>query len=265
MGVWGAGLYSDDLACDMKDDYKDLLGDGYDEPQAMQKIQESYQTEMQDYDNKTVFWLVLADLQWRHGRLQEEVKQKAIQIIDEGEDLLKWEHDRSLLYRRKQTLNKLKEKLISPQPAKKKVKKRKLVTTTWEVGDIYSYQLPSTEYILLHVNELHTDRGGTYAEFGILNWTGKKIPSQRKIKRLKYKDSKKETDNYSKNYYLRKYNKVINYINSFSCLFLPKNYSTQFKLIHKNIHYKYPICGTLYVFNSNFEEFLEKHFFNQKN
>ncbi len=255
MGAWGAGLYSDDLACDMKDDYKDLLGDGFDEPQAMQKIQESYQTEMQDYDNKTVFWLVLADLQWRHGRLQEEVKQKAIQIIDEGEDLLKWEHDRSLLYRRKQTLNKLKEKLISPQPAKKKVKKRILVTTTWEVGDIYSYQLASNNYILLHVNELHTDCGGTYASFGILNWTGEKIPSKRKIKKLKYKNTNREIGSFEKDFLPKKY-KNVKYKNGFLGYFSPKNGGSKFILEYKNIHQKHKIFGGLAVFNISVEEFL---------
>ncbi len=31
MGTWGTALFSDDLACDARDAYRELVGDGLDE------------------------------------------------------------------------------------------------------------------------------------------------------------------------------------------------------------------------------------------
>ncbi len=38
MGVWGTGLYNDDIACDVRDDYKDILGGGISEPEATKQL-----------------------------------------------------------------------------------------------------------------------------------------------------------------------------------------------------------------------------------
>ncbi len=38
MGVWGTGLYNDDIACDVRDDNKDILGDGISEPEATKQL-----------------------------------------------------------------------------------------------------------------------------------------------------------------------------------------------------------------------------------
>jgi hypothetical protein len=47
MGVWGTALFSDDTAADVRDDYRDMIGDGFTGPRAMdaliQKWGESHQ------------------------------------------------------------------------------------------------------------------------------------------------------------------------------------------------------------------------------
>lgn len=50
MGTWGPGLYSDDTACDVRDDYKDILGDGIPEPEATNRLIEQWKKELLDPD-----------------------------------------------------------------------------------------------------------------------------------------------------------------------------------------------------------------------
>ncbi|WP_230504969.1 hypothetical protein [Sutcliffiella rhizosphaerae] len=64
---------------------------------------------------------MFALIQWKLGRLQEEIKNKALQIIDRGNDLEHWEEDPKLKKKRETVLLQLKGQLNSPQPQAKKV------------------------------------------------------------------------------------------------------------------------------------------------
>lgn len=122
MGAWGVAILSDDIAEDVSFRYKDLLGDTYSNEKASRIVIEEFQNEL-DNDEITVFWLSFALIQWKLGRFQEEVKYKALQIIESGTDLERWEEDPKLK-KREAVLIKLKEQLYSPQPQAKKVPKR---------------------------------------------------------------------------------------------------------------------------------------------
>lgn len=186
MGVWGTGLYSDDTARDVREDYKDILGDGNPEPEATNQILKQWEREISDPDTGPVIWLALADTQWNLGRLQELVKNKALQIIEEGSDLSRWQSDPKLVSKRKQVLARLRKKLNSLQPAEKKVKKRFVNSTDWRLGEVYSYKLSSCNFILLHVIGFHQDKGGRGPVCEILDWTGEIIPSNRAIRKMGY-------------------------------------------------------------------------------
>ena len=143
MGAWGANLYQDDVALDVKDEYKDNLRRGKTNEEAMQEIIDKYQELLEDEEVRGVFWLALADTQWNLGRLDEQVKKQALEIIELGIDLKRWESNEKLYNKRKEILEKLKEKLLSPQPEEKRMPKYRTYKCEWENGDVFAYQLKS--------------------------------------------------------------------------------------------------------------------------
>lgn len=143
MGAWGANLYQDDVALDVKDEYKDNLRKGKTNEETMQEIVDKYQELLEDEEDRGVFWLALADTQWNLGRLDEQVKEQALEIIELGTDLKRWENNEKLYNKRKEILEKLKEKLLSPQPEEKRMPKYRTYKCEWENGDVFAYQLKS--------------------------------------------------------------------------------------------------------------------------
>ena len=87
MGTWGAKLYQDDLALDIKEDYIEKLKSGKTNEEALKEILEMYEESIKDEEEGPIFWLVLADTMWKVGRLTKEVKEKAIQEIERGTNL----------------------------------------------------------------------------------------------------------------------------------------------------------------------------------
>ena len=143
MGAWGANLYQDDVALDVKDEYKDNLRRGKTNEETMQEIIDKYQELLEDEEDRGVFWLALADTQWNLGRLDEQVKKQALEIIELGTDLKRWEVNEKLYNKRKEILEKLKEKLLSPQPEEKRMPKYRTYKCEWKNGDVFAYQLKS--------------------------------------------------------------------------------------------------------------------------
>jgi len=179
MGAWGTGLYSDHTACDIRDDYKDILGDGISEPEATERLLNQWKNELSDPDTAPVFWLTLADVQWNLGRLQGNVKQKAIEVIENGSDLDRWLEEEKLVAKRKVILERLKQKLNISQPPEKKVKKRYVNSTDWNLADVYSLRLQSGKLALLHVIGFHQDKGGRGPVCEILDWIGENAPDRK--------------------------------------------------------------------------------------
>jgi len=197
MGAWGVAILSDDIAKDIQLIYKDLLGNEYSNEEASRIVIEEYQTELDD-EEIIVFWLAFACIQWKLGRLQENVKLEALQIIESGADLSRWEDEPKLQRKREVVLNKLREQLHSPQPQAKKVPKRFIANTSLKAGDAVSYELVSGNYIILKVIEIIEEwYGDRYPLFEMCDWEGKEIPSKEQIDQLDlkkriYEDGKQE-------------------------------------------------------------------------
>ncbi|HDR7713716.1 hypothetical protein [Bacillus cereus] len=197
MGAWGVAILSDDIAEDIKLLYKDLLANEYSNEDASRIVIEEYKNEL-DNEETIVFWLVFASIQWRLGRLQENVKQEALQIIESGADLARWEEEPKLQKKREVVLNKLREQLHSRQPEVKKVPKRFIANTSLKAGDAVSYELVSGSCIILKVIEIIEEwHGDRYPLFEICDWEGKEVPSKEQInqfglKKRIYEDGKQE-------------------------------------------------------------------------
>lgn len=188
MGTWGIGLYSDDIACDIRDEYRDILGDGFAEPDATKLIIAKWADSLADPDVFPIFWLVLADVQWHLGKLQDRVKYEAIKVLENGSDLFRWSSAPQLVKKRKAVLTELWRRLETPQPAEKVVKKRYVDSTDWNIGDVFSFRLLSGTFALLHVIGFHQDQGGRGPVCEILKWTGDKVPgNKQELEKIGYK------------------------------------------------------------------------------
>lgn len=81
MGTWGTALYSDDLAADLRDDLRDLIGDGLTIEAAVDQLVREYGT---DEEQAGVFWLVVADTAWRLGRPHATVGEVVAYRLESG-------------------------------------------------------------------------------------------------------------------------------------------------------------------------------------
>lgn len=184
MGAWGTAIYSDDIAMDVRDIYKEILGDGLSSEEATSAIIEMYNEEIEDEEDGPVFWISLADTQWKCGRLLESIKQKAIEIIDSGIDLEKWKEDKNDYKKRVKVLENLKMQLMSPQPPEKKMKKVFKSYNPFELYDAISYKLLSGKFTILKVISEDENNGNVSPVFEVCDWVGDNIPNIEVINEL---------------------------------------------------------------------------------
>jgi len=112
MGAWGSGIFDDDTALDIRDNFEEYIEEGLSITEATKRILEEYQEEIEDEDDGPIIHLALASLQIEHGELLEDVKKAALDIIENGRGLEIWEESgEDGLEERKKVLNELKSKL----------------------------------------------------------------------------------------------------------------------------------------------------------
>ncbi len=163
MGAWGTGLYQNDLSADVRDDYMDKLKAGKTDEEALQEIMEEYWDEMGDTDCKYDFFLGLADTLWKKGRLTEEVKIKALEMLEEEKTSDRWESEK-LRKERNKILDRLKDELNSPMPERKKVRPHKPYITPLKEKGVYTFEITDVPekykefrglYMVIYVLEIY--------------------------------------------------------------------------------------------------------------
>ena len=89
MGTWGAGLYSSDMAADMRAVIKSALRLPFDEDRIVDILRDCERHAADDPNNEdhTTFGLVLADQFEKRRVAHAPTREKAIAVIDRGDDL----------------------------------------------------------------------------------------------------------------------------------------------------------------------------------
>ncbi len=149
MGCWGAGLYENDDSCQARDDFIHLIKSGLSAAEATQDILDSHSDLIGDLEIELPIVLALAETQWKYGRVIEETRLRAIEIINNGGDLELWERDSpEEVTKRKRVLTLLKKKLEQPAPEEKYVRplsltKKKAINLFPEgkIGFVYSVEV----------------------------------------------------------------------------------------------------------------------------
>ena len=143
MGAWGTGIYSNDTAGDVRDACKDIFG-YYDVEEGNQKLFQQFEIETEPElidDDYASFWYALSDWQWKHGMLNEYVKEKALSLLEVYAGIDDWieSGDKRDVLKRRQVLDKLKNQLQTQQPPLKKPKLT-LAKPRHKIGDIIVFR-----------------------------------------------------------------------------------------------------------------------------
>ena len=188
MGTWGPAIFADDDAEDLRDAYRYILADAQSDSAATDAAMAAYGAAFDRLEATTPFWLALALIQWKWGRLDSRVRTAALRIIDDGIDLAKWA-DSPVRNKRAAALVKARATIASAPPAARPMPKPlPLQLPGWEFSEVVGYRMPNGRLVLLH----HLDyRAWSTARakapvVSILNWFGADIPDEAEFDALTY-------------------------------------------------------------------------------
>ena len=108
------GILDEDVAADVEAVFMEALESGCSGKKATKTVLKEFSEELEDEEDRNVVYLALAELQLRENCLEEDIKKQALDIIESGADLERWqEAEEKDLKNRETVLNELKERLIN--------------------------------------------------------------------------------------------------------------------------------------------------------
>ncbi len=182
MGAWGTSLFSDDMACDVRDHYRELLEDGVEDSAATGQTVEKFRAYLEEPDG--IALIALAVTQSKLGRLDADIRDRALAVLDRGADLETWKHDNpKLLPKRRAMLEKARAQLAGPQPLRKRVRPPKRISSGLAAGDVLALELPG-RVTLLRVVRVRAHRKGETPVLEELEFDASEVPSRDALERL---------------------------------------------------------------------------------
>jgi hypothetical protein len=137
MGTWGAGIFDNDLASDVRGEYRELLEDGTSDLEATKAILRSFAYALNP-DDEGCFWTGFAAAQVQLGRLEPAIRDRAVAVIDAGADLHMYgDGDPRDVQKRKAVLAKLRSQLLGAQKQSIKVRRPRRIPCPVQAGDIF--------------------------------------------------------------------------------------------------------------------------------
>lgn len=148
MGTWGTGIYSNDTAEDVRSICNEIFP--FVSAEEGNKIvftefNEVVNSSIDDNDTAS-FWYALADWQWKHGILSEDIRSKVLSLLNKHAGISDWEESGSQRDVRKRiaVLDKLRLQLESEMPAVN-IPKPKLSKPKHKIGDIIIFRACSKD------------------------------------------------------------------------------------------------------------------------
>lgn len=169
------------LYLEIKECYADYRKKGFRRDEVINKLLEDYHNEVTlgTDDDGIIFWIGIADAQYKLKELSLDVAQHAQSAILELESL-DWEVPSCDLNRRK------KHYATAPMPEKQSFRKTRKFQCAWKIGDVFAYPLSgadanayglSGQYALFRkVGENETQDGRVLPVCTLTIWTDEKLP-----------------------------------------------------------------------------------------
>jgi len=191
MGAWGAGVFANDTAADIRGAYREALEDELPDDAARERVLEQFSYLLARDDSAGEFWIALAAAQSQVGRLDDDVRDAALTAIDRGDGLDVWaEAGTTELARRQAALQKLRTQLTGPQPAPKRVRRPwRHIETELTAGDVLSYTTADDRLVLFRVAGVRRSRYGDAPSLEWLDWSGPELPTVAVLTRFRRKDA----------------------------------------------------------------------------
>lgn len=146
MGAWGAGLFQDDDAADLRDEWLDEYKRTGSAAEATAAVRKAFKSGFKDSDEGPVLTLALATMLWRHGVLDAKTRAEALAVIDKEKGLDRWRDEGEKVLRgRLKVYAKIRAGLLEKQPPVKTYKKKpapKPDHPDLAFGDIFSVAAP---------------------------------------------------------------------------------------------------------------------------
>ena len=183
MGVWGTSLFADDMACDIRDHYRELLEDGAEDNAATRLVFEKFGAYLEESDG--IALLAFAVTQSKLGRLDADIRDRALAALDRGADLETWERENpKLAPKRRAVLEKARSQLTGPQPPRRRLRPPKRISSGLAAGDVLALALPD-RVALLRVVRVRQHRLGETPVLEVLDFTGADVPDRHFLERLR--------------------------------------------------------------------------------
>jgi hypothetical protein len=185
VGVWGTDLFSDDLACDIRDHYRELLEDGIEDGDATRLTLGKFRAYLEESEG--IAMLAFAVTQSKFGRLDPDIRDRALAILDGGADLEVWKRENpKLLPNRRTVLEKARVQLTGPQPARRRLRPPKRIRSGLTAGDVLALALPR-RLALLRVVRVRSHRIGETPVLEELDCKSIEVPPREIVERLRPK------------------------------------------------------------------------------
>lgn len=151
-------MFSSDLACDVRDEYRELLSGKVSDEEAETRIIAEY-AEIEE-DDVPEFWIAFAMTQFKVGRLSSEVRERAARFMANGSDLVRWEDfGPRTVDRRRAVLKRVAEQIAGEQSARRTIRREWRYETDLEAGDVLEYMSESGRVALFRVVAVREEYG----------------------------------------------------------------------------------------------------------
>lgn len=196
MGAWNTGIFGDDVACDVRAQFRREIEDGKSPTAARKEVLKVWGEVLSDPDDGPIIWIALAATQLERKCLEKEVRENAMAVLDAGGDIHRWRESPNDFRARKSALARLRTRLAKTKPAAKKVvtakakpKKRFIESKdNFPLGEVFAYRMLSGKYVLLHVIDYGGDEKFGYTPlFAVLDWFRDRLPSPEEVQSIPLK------------------------------------------------------------------------------
>ena len=175
MGIFGPGLYSGDFAMDLRTNISAVVRLPFEPEELVQILSRSNPSASDDQtnDEHTTFWLVVADQFAKRGIFCERVREKALAIIDRGEDIATLQNlgmNAGDVRKRQKTLGDLRARIVAGSTTNKaRNVLRKPQPLLMEIGDVLIY--PTCDGENINPYYASKEKNIHYTKAGPASWT----------------------------------------------------------------------------------------------
>lgn len=139
MGAWSVSINGNDTAEDLRPEYQAVFS-CFSPEEAVTRLDAYVQKEGYTEDDMIDYVYSLSWYMWKHGRLTENVRQRAYALMDSGAGLELYE-EAGVRRQREKILEKFRGMLDAPQPKARPIRLKLYQKPVFQVGDVVAVQL----------------------------------------------------------------------------------------------------------------------------